>query len=294
MDDRQFYAKILLFGEYTVLLGSDALAIPLHHFSGNFAFGNTEKAYPDGVLKLFRHVAANPELNSFFLLDQWQQDLDDGMYFPSSIPQGYGLGSSGALVAAAYGKYAISHTDDVLALKTILSSMENAFHGASSGLDPLVSYLDKPLLFQHNGPILPILQPMDELDKFWLLDTGIARSTSEYVRLFQSKIDRDSTFSEQVDALKHKNQEAISMLVHQKAESVGDLFFQMSELQLSVFQEFIPAELLPVWENGLESRDYCLKLCGAGGGGMMLVYVPDDESLRPLQKKFSMHAIKRY
>ena len=29
-----------------------------------------------------------------------------GMYFDSSIPQGYGVGSSGALVAAIYDKYA--------------------------------------------------------------------------------------------------------------------------------------------------------------------------------------------
>ena len=29
------------------------------------------------------------------------------MYFDSSIPQGYGIGSSGALVASVYSKYAL-------------------------------------------------------------------------------------------------------------------------------------------------------------------------------------------
>ncbi len=32
--------------------------------------------------------------------------LKTGLYFDSSIPQGYGVGSSGALVAAIYDKYA--------------------------------------------------------------------------------------------------------------------------------------------------------------------------------------------
>ena len=41
-----------------------------------------------------------------FRLDELKRDIDKGMYFDSSIPQGYGVGSSGALVAAVYDKYA--------------------------------------------------------------------------------------------------------------------------------------------------------------------------------------------
>ena len=35
-----------------------------------------------------------------------EKDLAQKMYFDSSIPQGYGVGSSGALVAAIYDQYA--------------------------------------------------------------------------------------------------------------------------------------------------------------------------------------------
>ena len=34
-------------------------------------------------------------------------DLDRKLYFDSNIPQGYGVGSSGALVAAFYDRYAL-------------------------------------------------------------------------------------------------------------------------------------------------------------------------------------------
>src|SRR5690242_20746449 len=34
-----------------------------------------------------------------------ENDLNKGLYFDSSIPQGFGVGSSGALVAAIYDQY---------------------------------------------------------------------------------------------------------------------------------------------------------------------------------------------
>jgi alpha-L-fucosidase len=44
----------------------------------------------------------HPELVTF---DCWiKNDVETGMYFDSSIPQGYGVGSSGALVAAIYDR----------------------------------------------------------------------------------------------------------------------------------------------------------------------------------------------
>ena len=81
-------------------------------------------------------------------------DLDLRLYFDSSIPQGYGVGSSGALVAAFYDRYAvdkISPQADLIPeklsrLKSIFAAMESYFHGKSSGLDPLNSYLSLPLL----------------------------------------------------------------------------------------------------------------------------------------------------
>ena len=84
-----------------------------------------------------------------FDFEKLQADVDNGMYFDSSIPQGYGVGSSGALVAAIYDKYAINKVtvlenltrEKLLKLKQIFSAMESFFHGKSSGLDPLNSYL---------------------------------------------------------------------------------------------------------------------------------------------------------
>jgi shikimate kinase len=40
-----------------------------------------------------------------FDIDAFETDIEKSLYFESSIPQGYGVGSSGALVAALFEKY---------------------------------------------------------------------------------------------------------------------------------------------------------------------------------------------
>ena len=101
-----------------------------------------------------------PELVTFDL-NTLQNDVNNGMYFDSSIPQGYGVGSSGALVASIYDKYADDKItvlenltrDKLLKLKEIFSFMESFFHGKSSGLDPLNSYLSLPILINSKNHI---------------------------------------------------------------------------------------------------------------------------------------------
>ena len=68
-----------------------------------------------------------------FDIDLLKKHVDEGMYFDSSIPQGYGVGSSGALVAAIYDKYASNKItvlenltrEKLLTLKSIFSEMES-------------------------------------------------------------------------------------------------------------------------------------------------------------------------
>ncbi len=96
-----------------------------------------------------------------FNLEVLKTDVERGMYFDSSIPQGYGVGSSGALVAAIYDKYADNKItvlenltrEKLLQLKNIFSQMESFFHGKSSGLDPLNSYLSIPILINSKDNI---------------------------------------------------------------------------------------------------------------------------------------------
>src|SRR4051812_21584288 len=104
-----FYSKILLFGEYGIIRDSKGLSIPYNFYNGALKRDenpSAEAIKSNGNLK--RYVSyleslqnEQPELVTFDL-NALKNDVETGMYFDSSIPQGYGVGSSGALVAAIY------------------------------------------------------------------------------------------------------------------------------------------------------------------------------------------------
>ena len=153
-----FYSKILLFGEYGIIKNSKGLSIPYNFYKGGLKLGDLKidivkesneklSIFRDYLLKIDNSVV-------FFNLKKMNDDLLKGMYFDSTIPQGYGVGSSGAIVAAFYDRYAKNKItvlenltkDKIIILKNIFSKMESHFHGKSSGLDPLNSYLSLPIL----------------------------------------------------------------------------------------------------------------------------------------------------
>ena len=108
-------------------------------------------------------------------LNRFADDVAKGMYFDSSIPQGYGVGSSGALVAAIYSNYAANPIqpednigkDDILTLKTTFGQLESYFHGKSSGVDPLICYLKLPVLIKDKTDLNTIGMLSGEIP--WLL-----------------------------------------------------------------------------------------------------------------------------
>lgn len=138
-----FYSKILLFGEYGIIKDSKGLSIPYNFYNGALKVDE----HPSDVarssnksLKAFSEYlkSMDPQMVSFDI-DRMEKDIESGMYFDSSIPQGYGVGSSGALVAAIYDKYANDKItvlenltrEKLLKLKGIFSVMESFFHGKS-------------------------------------------------------------------------------------------------------------------------------------------------------------------
>ena len=101
-----FYSKILLFGEYGIIKDSKGLSIPYNFYNG--ALKTEENPTSDAIKSnesLKRFVAYLKTIDAdlvTFDIETLSKDVEAGMYFDSSIPQGYGVGSSGALVAAIY------------------------------------------------------------------------------------------------------------------------------------------------------------------------------------------------
>jgi mevalonate kinase len=102
-NSRAFSSKILLFGEYLVLLGGQSLSFPYDKYnlkrSSQYLSKNTFF-----FQKLVNYIDQNQDLRSR-ISPRFKQEVLKGIHYESSIPVGYGLGSSGALVAAIYDEF---------------------------------------------------------------------------------------------------------------------------------------------------------------------------------------------
>ena len=195
---KSFNAKVLLFGEYSILNGSYALAIPNSSFSGSWTYQSSEsketarlKEWGEFLMTSKNHAS----LNAHFNHEQFFRDLTNGLYFKSNIPIGYGLGSSGAISAAMYQKYFSAKNNDHKSLRADLSIIERFFHGKSSGLDPLVSYLNQPIAIQKDGKVEALQIDLENItDHFFLIDTLKKRNTADLVNTYKAQLE-EQTFS---------------------------------------------------------------------------------------------------
>ena len=307
-----FYSKILLFGEYGIIQDSKGLSIPYNFYNGALKTEDNqtvEAIKSNGNLKKFVAYLSNlqienPELVTFNI-DNLKNDVENGMYFDSSIPQGYGVGSSGALVAAIYDKYAQNKItvlenltrEKLLKLKTIFSQMESFFHGKSSGLDPLNSYLSIPILINSKDNIEATGIPTQSLSgkgAVFLLDSGIVGETAPMVNIFMEKLKEEgfrtmlkSQFIKYTDA-------CVENFLGGDIKSLFANTKQLSKVVLGNFKPMIPEQFHNIWQQGIDSNDYYLKLCGSGGGGYILGFTENLEKAKQALKDYKLEVVYQF
>ncbi len=307
-----FYSKILLFGEYGIIKDSKGLSIPYNFYNGALKIKQphtaqnqkSNKSLKEFVAFLKNLVQQQPELVQFDF-ESLQQDVENGMYFDSSIPQGYGVGSSGALVAAIYDQYAFDKItvlenltqEKLLQLKNIFSEMESFFHGKSSGLDPLNSYLSIPILINSKENIEAIGIPSQNTNgkgAVFLLDSQMVGETAPMVSIFMENL-KDQGFRKMLknQFIKHTDACVENFL----KGDIKSLFSNTKELSKVVFDNFkpmIPEKFHELWKKGIETNDYYLKLCGSGGGGYMLGFTQDLEKAKELLKDHKLEVVYQF
>ena len=305
MCDTSFYSKILLFGEYAILKNSRGLSIPYRLYKGSLKFGELKKKKvkeSNNILIRFCEYIECISIKNKFDLKKMKTDIKSGLYFESSIPIGYGIGSSGALVAALYEKY---YSDKVLTvnnldnekniiLKNVFSIMESFFHGESSGLDPLNSYLNSPILINSKKEIEIIEIPIENINGnkgFFLIDSGLNRNTESLVNLFFELMeDKDVSNAFDKEFIYYTNKCVDNLL---KSE-FNELFMntkKISKFILENFEFMIPKGFKNLWKKGISSEDFILKPCGSGGGGFILGLSMDLNKAKSYFSKFSFKVV---
>jgi mevalonate kinase len=307
-----FYSKILLFGEYGIIRDSKGLSIPYNFYNGALKKDqNTSEEALKSNQNLNRFVAyleklqnEQPDLVTFDLATL-KSDVAQGMYFDSSIPQGYGVGSSGALVAAIYDKYAQDKItvlenltrEKLLQLKNIFSQIESFFHGKSSGLDPLNSYLSIPILINSKDNIEATGIPTQSFDgkgAVFLLDSGIIGETAPMVNIFMENL-KDKGFRAMLKNQFVKHTDAcVENFLGGDIKSLFTNTKKLSKVVLNHFKPMIPEQFHGIWQQGIDTNDYYLKLCGSGGGGYILGFTQDLEKAKASLKDYKLEVVYQF
>jgi len=308
MTNPLFYAKILLFGEYGIIEDSQGLTLPYSFYKGTLKFSSLDSDFEkksNSHLIKYSEYLQNLELPEGFELNvsEFQKEISKGLFFDSNIPQGYGVGSSGALVAAIFERYSITKyipenvsKDQLKNLKKVFGSMESYFHGRSSGIDPLICYMNLPILIENKESVDKVSIPKSEAGKgaIFLIDSGSIGETGPMVQIFFEKMKTEGFRKTLKEEFIRYNNACIDSFLKKDMNPFFRNLKKLSHWAYEHFRPMIPESIFNVWKKGLDSNAYYLKLCGSGGGGYILGFTKDYEKAEKMLDGFHKEVIYRF
>ncbi|MBR5216498.1 MAG: hypothetical protein IKV80_09805 [Bacteroidales bacterium] len=300
---KRYNGKLILFGEYSMIFGSEALLTPYYSAFGEWSSVTnrpSDRGFESNasIRKFYDYLCNN---DGFKILDlrRFGMELDAGLFFDSNIPLGYGVGSSGSLVAAIYDRYKLIEINDIPKLKDFLAKMESFFHGSSSGMDPLQCYLGKPFILRQqitdNGQQTSFTMLEDDFMSedihIFLIDTKIKSPTAPLVTRFK-ELREDATYLNKFDNEYIPTvSNCIKSLIEKKDNEFYNYLSQLSKLQIELLSHTIPEETREYFLTDINKEGFQVKLCGAGGGGFLLGFSNDIQKTNDFFEKNNKNII---
>jgi mevalonate kinase len=301
MNPERYHSKLLLFGEYGLIYDAMALSIPFPKFSG-FLDLDTDQSHPEStaeIRKFFEHLKSDnsgQKLHFKFDLKSLGNDLSEGLYFNSNIPQQYGVGSSGALVAALFGKYAAHLIPESQPTPELLKGdfaiLESYFHGRSSGLDPLTSYLNQALLIDSKKLIHPVDVNVSQSGlAMALIDTKTTGATGPLVQHFINQMNVPEFQKAFETQFLPANNRCIETFLGGRTAIFFEALEQLIRFQMQHFQRMIPPNFQPIISEALAEKVF-IKLLGSGGGGFLIAFAESSLVLDGWAEKEGIELLK--
>ena len=288
----RYYSKVILFGEYSMIFDATALMIPLKRFSAQWRFTSPLEASGGAasnasLLRFADYITSLENTKDIIDTQRLKRDLNLGLFLSSDVPSGYGLGSSGTLVAAVYDGYAKQKTENLLQLKTLFGQMESYFHGSSSGIDPLQCYLGQPFKITPEGVQLLSDDFLKKDIHIFLIDTKIKSNTKPLVEHFKAQRENP----EFLNRFQTEYLPCVKTCIDTMISDDNELFFkslkQLTQGQLQFLRPMITENTLPLFEADYDFH-FGVKISGSGGGGYVLGFTDDVEKASDLLKDFEV------
>ena len=288
----RYYSKVILFGEYSMIFDSTALMVPLKKFSAQWRFASPLEASGGTASNASLHRFADylstlENTKNIIDIQRLKHNLNLGLFLSSDVPSGYGLGSSGTLVAAVYDGYAKHKTKNLLQLKTLFGQMESHFHGSSSGIDPLQCYLGKP--FKITPKNVEILKE-DFLNKgirICLIDTKIKSNTKPLVNHFKAQRENPEFLQSYQKEYVPYVKKCMNALIWYDKEVFFNSLKQLTKGQLEFLRPMITDNTLDLFTTNFDFN-FGVKISGSGGGGYVLGFTDNVEKASDLLTNFEV------
>ena len=287
-----YYSKVILFGEYSMIFDSTALMVPLKKFSAQWRFAShleaSGGAASNANLQRFAdYLSTVDELKNIIDLQRLNHELYYGLFLSSNVPSGYGLGSSGTLVAAVYDGYAKQKTDDLLQLKTLFGKMESYFHGSSSGIDPLQCYLGKPFKITPKDVQLLSDDFLRKNIQICLIDTKIKSNTKPLVEHFKKQRLNPTFYNRFQKEYTPLVKSCIDAMIKGDTELFFNSLKRLTRGQLEFLRPMITNNTLDLFTTEYDFN-FGVKISGSGGGGYVLGFTDDVQKASDLLTDFEV------
>tara|TARA_B100001248_G_scaffold262722_1_gene261562 strand:+ start:3554 stop:4429 length:876 start_codon:yes stop_codon:yes gene_type:complete len=269
--ERWIPAKCILSGEHAVLRGYKAIAMPVKSLNTILKIEESPNFQVDFYgergeeVRMAFWMAMEKALE---LVEKKRSDLSGKITIDNKIPVGSGLGASASLCVAVTEImlfYSWLNKDQAF---RFAKSLEDVFHGESSGLDIAVSLKGECILFhRENGiqEIQPVWQP-----NMYLTYSGHRGLTADCIKKVKELWAKDENYAASIDEkMSHSVERFLSSL---KSKDEIYLVKEALDMGLSSFQDWnlVSANLREHMQSLRNQGALAMKPTGSGDGGYVL------------------------